>query len=46
MLEVDNLERCLGKGVDGQVSVDLRRHGNRLVAQKILCDVERDAGGL
>ena len=24
----------------------MRRHVNRLVAQKILCDVERDVGGL
>lgn len=24
----------------------MRRHGNRLVTQKILCDVERHAGGL
>lgn len=46
VLEVDNLERRLSKGIDGQVSVGLRRHSNRLVAQKILCDVERDAGGL
>ena len=46
VLEVDNLERCLGKGIDGQVSVDLQRHGNRLVTQKILCDIKRDTGGL
>lgn len=46
VLEVDNLERRLSKGIDGQVSVDLRRHGNRLVAQKILCDIKRDTGGL
>lgn len=46
VLEVDNLERCLGKGIDGRVSVDLRRHGNRLVPQKILCDIKRDTGGL
>ena len=46
VLEVDNLERRLSKGIDGQVSVDLRRHGNRLVAQKILCDIKRHAGGL
>ena len=46
VLEVDNLERCLGKGIDGQVSVDLRRHGNRLVTRKILCDIKRDTGGL
>ena len=45
-LEVDNLERCLGKGIDGQVSVDLRRHGNRLVPQKVLCNVDRHVGGL
>ena len=45
MLEVDNLERCLGKGIDGQVSVDLRRHGNRLVTQKILCNIKWDTGG-
>lgn len=46
VLEVDNLERCLGKGIDGQVSVDLRRHGNRLVTQKILCNIKRATGGL
>lgn len=46
VLEVDNLERCLGKGIDGQVSVDLRCHGNRLVTRKILCDIKRDTGGL
>ena len=46
VLEVDNLERRISKGIDGQVSVDLRRHGNRLVAQKILCDIKRHAGGL
>ena len=46
VLEVDNLERCLGKGIDGQVSVDLRRHGNRLVTRKILCNIKRDTGGL
>lgn len=46
VLEVDNLERRLSKGIDGQVSVDLRRHGNRLVTQKILCDIKRDTGGL
>lgn len=46
VLEVDNLERRLSKGIDGQVSVDLRRHGNRLVTQKILCNIKRDTGGL
>ena len=46
VLEVDNLERRISKGIDRQVSVDLRRHGNRLVTQKILCDIKRDAGGL
>lgn len=46
VLEVDNLERCLGKGIDGRVSVDLRRHGNRLVPQKVLCNVDRHVGGL
>ena len=46
VLEVDNLERCRGKGIDGQVSVDLRCHGNRLVTQKILCNIKRDTGGL
>lgn len=46
VLEVDNLERCLGKGIDGQVSVDLRRHGNRLMPQKVLCNIKRDTGGL
>lgn len=46
MLEVDNLERCLGKGINGQVSVDLRRHGNRLVPRKMLCDIKRETGGL
>lgn len=46
VLEVDNLERRLSKGIDGQVSVDLRRHGNRLVTQKILCNVDRHVGGL
>ena len=46
VLEVDNLERCLDKGIDGQVSVDLRCQGNRLVTQKILCNIKRDTGGL
>ena len=46
VLEVDNLERRLSKGIDGQVSVDLRRHGNRLVPQKVLCNVDRHVGGL
>ena len=46
VLEVDNLERCLCKGIDGQLSVDLLRHGNRLVTQKILCNIKRDTGGL
>ena len=46
VLEVDNLERRLSKGIDGQVSVDLRRHGNRLVTQKILCNIKRATGGL
>lgn len=46
MLEVDNLERCLGKGIDGEVRINMRCHGNRLVAQKILCDVDRHVCGL
>lgn len=29
-----------------KVSVDLRCHGNRLVTQKILCNIKRDTGGL
>ena len=28
------------------MSVDLRRHGNRLVTRKILCNIKRDTGGL
>lgn len=46
MLEVDNLERCLGKGIDGEVRINMRRHGNRLVPQEVLCNVDRHVGGL
>lgn len=46
VLEVDNLERCLGKGIDGEVRINMRRHGNRLVPQEVLCNVDRHVGGL
>lgn len=34
VLEVDNLERRLSKGIDGEVRINMRRHGNRLVPRK------------